>query len=299
MKKHILLFLLIPIYSFAQTTDYSKLNKEELIATINSKDNELKVISSKLDSQIKEKDKLETRQAKLVNGDLAELKKSIKETNAVFLKELFDNKYVNSRYFIETELGSDDISQRIENSNVLIRIIRLDETNKSVFNICDQAIHFNQNYLKLFEIRKMVLHQKYDSLKVNKAIKEIEALPFLQADSKLGITKRKMSNLLKNYLENTCLLKKILEQYKKGDQTSVLLKQKYTELQKNESYKDYPYLVETITKVKNNINDYTGDDLQPCEMISQKEKKDIENNKSSLEKTKTAVEQEVVKEKAN
>ena len=80
-----------------------------------------------------------------------------------------------------------------------------------------------------------------------------------------------MSNFLKNYLENTCLLKKTLEAYKKADQ-SAIIKQKYTALEKDERYKDYMYLIETIRKIKNNVNNYTNDDLQPCE-VKEKEVK--------------------------
>jgi hypothetical protein len=273
MKNYLLLIVLVTGFSFAQEKEkeYAKLNKEELIAKINSKDEEIKSLKKKLESEKTAKEKVIPKQSNAENLEIAALKKSIKETNAVFQRKTFDNIYVNKPYLTDTDLASDDISTRIENSNVLIRGILLDDTNREVFDVGNKALAFNSNYLKLFEIRKNVLGQKYDGVKVEQALKEIEKLPALEVNSKLGNTKTNMSNFLKNYLENTCLLKKILEAYKKADQ-SAIIKQKYTALEKEERYKDYPYLIETIRKTKNNVNNYTNDDLQPCE-VKEKEVK--------------------------
>ena len=275
MKKYLLLFVLVSGFSFAQETqkEYAKLSKEELIAKINSKDKEIKSLKEKLESEKTAKEKVIPKQNNAGNLEIAALKKSIKETNAVFLKEIFDNKYVNKPYLIDTDLVPEDIITRIENSNVLIRSILLDDTNREVFDVGNKALAFNSNYLKLFEIRKNVLSQKYDAVKVEEALKEIEKLPALEANSKLENTKIKISNMLKNYLDNTCLLKKTLEAYKKADQ-SAIIKQKYTALEKDERYKDYMYLIETIRKIKNNVNNYTNDDLQPCEV----KEKDLKAN---------------------
>lgn len=271
MKNYLLLIVLVSGFSFAQETqkEYAKLSKEELITKINFKDEKIKNLQEKLESE--KKVEIAPKQNNAENSKIAEFKKSIKETNAVFLKEIFDNKYVNKPYLTDTDLAPEDIIIRIENSNVLIRSILLDETNREVFNVGNKAIAFNTNYLKLFDIRKKILSQKYDAAKVEEAIKEIEKLPALEVNSKLENTKIKMSNLLKNFLENTCLLKKTLEPYKKADQ-SAIIKQKYTALENDERYKDYPYLIETIRKIKNNVNNYTNDDLQPCE-IKEKEVK--------------------------
>lgn len=269
MKKYLLLFVLISGFSFAQETqkEYAKLSKEELIAKINSKDKEIKSLQEKLKSEKKAEEA--PKQNNTVNLEIAALKKSIKETNAVFQRKTFDNIYVNKPYLTDTDLAVDEISTRIENSNVLIRGILLDDTNREVFDVGNKALAFNTNYLKLFEIRKNVLGQKYNAAKVEEALKEIEKLPALEANSKLKSTKDNMINFFKNYLENTCLLKKTLEAYKRADQ-SAIIKQKYTALEKDEHYKDYPYLIETIRKIKNNVNNYTNDDLQPCE-IKEKE----------------------------
>ncbi|WP_353076882.1 hypothetical protein [Flavobacterium sp.] len=266
MRKYCLILTIVYSFTFAQTKDYSKLSKDELINIINSNEKEIKSLREKLVIEKSAKDKLESKQSFSINSEIAELKKSIKETNSVFLREMFDNKYVNKSYLMETDLGIDDISTRIENSKILITSILLDETNKDVFEVCKKALIFNQNYLKLFEIRNNVLNQKYDVQKVTTSIKEIEDLPILDENSKLDVTKNKIRNLLKNYLENTCFLKKTLSDYKRGGETSIM-KQKYSELEKSDRYKDYPYLIKIIKKIKNNINDYTNDDLQPCEEV--------------------------------
>lgn len=288
MKKYILFAILFSSFSFAQTKDYSKSSKDELINTINAKDKEIKSLKEKLDIEKTAKDKLESKLNNSVNSEIAELKKSIKETNTVFLREIFDNKYVNKPYLMDTDLAIEDIATRIENSNILIKSILLDDTNKEVFDVCNKALNFNRNYLKLFEIRKNVLNQKYDAQKNTDAINEIEQLPVLDENSKLNSTKKKISNYLKNYSENICLLKKTLDAYKRADQ-SAIMKQKYTALEKDEHYKDYPYLIEIIRKIKNSVNDYTNDDLQPCDLIKEKEIKNNDVDKSIKENEPTKV----------
>jgi hypothetical protein len=268
MKRYILILLLITKFSTAQTVDYSKKNKEELISIIDSKVNEIKVLenmlkSSKIEIEKLVKDKLEIKENNSYQLEIAILKKSIKETNSIILRELFDDKYIKEPCLIKTDLAKDDITSRIKNSNILITSIRLDETNKDVFYICEQALDFNLNYLKLFEIRKSVLSQKYDSLKVKKALKDIDSLPNLILNSKLDITKKRISILLQSYLENNCSLKEKLDRYKLGGNTESM-KVKYTALEKDDQFKDYPYLVQIIQKIKNNPDDYSNDDLQSC-----------------------------------
>jgi hypothetical protein len=268
MKRYILILLLITKFSTAQTVDYSKKNKEELISIIDSKVNEIKVLenmlkSSKIEIEKLVKDKLEIKENNSYQLEIAILKKSIKETNSIILRELFDDKYIKEPFLIKTDLAKDDITSRIKNSNILITSIRLDETNKDVFYICEQALDFNLNYLKLFEIRKSVLSQKYDSLKVKKALKDIDSLPNLILNSKLDITKKRISILLQSYLENNCSLKEKLDRYKLGGNTESM-KVKYTALEKDDQFKDYPYLVQIIQKIKNNPDDYSNDDLQSC-----------------------------------
>lgn len=217
MKKITFLFLIISSSIFAQ--DYSKYSKEELIKIINSKENTLKESNRFL-----EKEKLENKK-KALDGtnksseETIKLKTVIKETNIAFLRESFENKYVkNKTYFKDTDLVDEDNTNKFEKANVLINSIMVDEVQNEVLNICKYALDFNKNYLKLFEIRKSVLSEKYNEAKLNEALNEIEMLPILELNSKLDITKKRITNVLKNYIDNTCLLKKKLDALKNADQ---------------------------------------------------------------------------------
>ncbi|MBA4319892.1 MAG: hypothetical protein C0412_15950, partial [Flavobacterium sp.] len=102
-------------------------------------------------------------------------------------------------------------------------------------------------------------------------ITAIEKLPVLEPDNNLDKTKKRITNLLKNYLENTCLLKTKLDSYKKADQSPVI-KQKYAALEKDDHFKDYPYLIQVIRNIKSNVNNYNSkEDLQPCEEVKKTE----------------------------
>jgi hypothetical protein len=278
MKKLFLLALslFITVALYAQKTDHSKLNKEQLIKLVEDKDKEIITLKAQVaeNAEHAEKTKKDLSQNSSATGkEVTELKATITATNAAFLRKLFDDEYTNTPYFKVTDLEKpeNDNTAKIKNRNALAKSIKVGETNSDVLETCAKVLDFNENYLALFRIRKEVLNEKYNAEEVTKAIKEIEGLPALETDSKLDITKKRMLNFLKNYPENTCTLKRTLEAYRKGDQSPAMQK-KYTELEKNDLYKDYPYLVKIIQKVKKNRNDYSADDLQPCDV----EAKDIE-----------------------
>ena len=95
-------------FSIAQTIDYSKKNKEELIYIIDLKVDEIKVLETKLKSSKIEidklaKEKLELKQHNALQLEIAELKKSIQGTNSIILRELFDDKYIKEPYLTNTE----------------------------------------------------------------------------------------------------------------------------------------------------------------------------------------------------
>lgn len=264
MKKHILALIFISAAALAQTNPH---DGDKGVSKLNTTKSEKEESFSKKEDSIKI------------------LKDIIKETNRVFLREIFDEKYIkNENYFKVTDLlsANDDNTQKFKNSDVIIKSIMVDEHDPSVKEKCKYALEFNKTYLKLFDIRKNVLFVKYDSIKVNQAIKDIKNLSELDVNSKLDVTKNKIRNYLENYLERTCELKIILEKLKSNPDQNPTFKQKYTILENKEDYKDYPYLIQIIRKIKNNRNDYSKDDLQPCEDIK----------KSTTE----AVKPEVIKE---
>lgn len=260
MKKATVLILLVTSIAFAQS-------KEELTNTIKQKDLEIVKLKETIKKEKASSDKMVNEDSKTANNEIAALKKIIKETNTTFLREIFDNKYIkNETYFKDTDLANEDNTKKFENSNILINSIKVDETNREVIEVCIKAINFNNNYLKLFEIRETVLNKKYDELKINEAIKSIENLAKIDSDSNLNKTKIKISDLLKSYKENTCLLKSILNKLKTNiDQKS--LTPTYVKLEKDVHFKDYPYLVSVISEMRKNTISYTNDDLEPCEEV--------------------------------
>jgi hypothetical protein len=301
MKKITLLFILLSVSIFAQTDDnlkskdkkelnykiksedYSKLKDNELINKIESRDKKIKELEESLKKVNLANIQIANAGNNKYSKEVSELKKVIKETNDIFLREIFENKYINNKtYFKETDLAFEDNTKKFENSNKLINSIKVEEPDVEVLRVCDNAIKFNENYLKLFEIKKSVLSGKYNVAEVNEAIKKIENLPVLEPDSKLNITKNKIVGLLNNYLGNTCLLKKKLDALKNADQSPVI-KQKYASLEKDDHFKDYPYLIQVLKNIKSNVNNYNSkEDLQPCIEINQNpietpktEKKDL------------------------
>ncbi len=262
MKKITLIILLITSNVFAQT-DYSKSSKEELVNKIKAKEVQIEDLKKSLMEEKKEKEKKSNDNIAKTNAEIVALKKIIEETNTVFLREIFDAKYIkNTNYFKETDLTIENNTEKFKNSNVLINSIKLNETN-SVLDVCNKALDFNKNYLTLFDIRDNVLNKKFDEIKVLEAIKIIENLPELESESKLNIKKLKIVNLLKNYSENICLLKNNLDKLKiQKDQKS--LAPTYLKLEKEGRYKDYPFLQSIISEMKKDVNSYTDDDLQSC-----------------------------------
>lgn len=270
MKKITFLLIILSSSLFAQQ-DYSKLSKEELILIINTKEKEIKKINESLEKEKSENKQKTTDGRSKSDKEITKLKKTVKETNSTFLREIFDNKYIkNESYFKDTDLTNEDNTKKFENSNVLINSIMVDELDDEPLKVCKYALDFNKNYLKLFEIRKTVLSEKYNEAKNNEAISEIEKLPVLESDNNLDKTKKRITNLLKNYLDNTCLLKTKLDSYKKADQSPVI-KQKYAALEKDDHYKDYPYLIQVIRNIKTNVTNYSKEDLQPCEEVKKAE----------------------------
>jgi regulator of replication initiation timing len=262
MKKITLLLLLITSSVFAQI-DYSKYSKDELISKLKAKDLEFTNLKKSLDQEKKAKEKKSNETTSTAKNVIDELTKIIEGTNTIFLREIFDAKYVkNTTYFKETDLAIENNTEKFINSDVLINSIKINQTN-SLLDLCNKALDFNKNYLALFDIRDNVLNKKFDKIKVLTAIKAIENLPELESDSKLNIKKMKIVNLLKNYSENICLLRNNLDKLKtQKDQKS--LAPTYLKLEKESRYKDYPFLQSIISEMRKDTNSYTNDDLQPC-----------------------------------
>lgn len=271
MKNFILAFtLLITITTNAQKQDLQKKSKDELIKVIGEKETQIK----KLEEEIKSSKKAAKENGEKVTSEskneTKKLKDIIEANNTIFLMDLFQNKYVdNKKYFTETDLSLEDNKVKFINSNALIKSIEQNASGETL-KICKKALEFNENYLELFEIRKL-LNEKYDAKKTEEGLAAIKKLPELDNNSKLSITKTKIKDLLSLFEERSCELKKSLDTYKKNPDQNATFKQNYTKLEKSELYKDFPYLISVLKEIKNNVNNYTEEDLDKCtEKQSQK-----------------------------
>ena len=140
MKKYIVSFLFICSYVNAQIKqpDYSEIKKPE----------DLRKLCLEKDSEIKKYIDL------------------IDNINNSIFRTIIENKYIKGEsYFIETDLSptNDDDTQRIIVNNILIKSLLITEKDTLFIKKCNTASNFNENYLKLFEIRKNILFKKYDS----------------------------------------------------------------------------------------------------------------------------------------
>jgi hypothetical protein len=275
MKKYILYFLFISTRIYAQ--DYSNLKNSQLIDSINKKNSTIKELKKTI---LELKKQTEQSNKKEESNNIEKFKNIIKDDNNYWLKDLFEKKYTDT-YFVETDIDNEDITQKINKSNVYINSIKSVEENKEVIEKCNMALNFNENYKVLYDIKKTVLNEKYNEKNVNDAINAIEKLPKLIVDSKLDKSKTRILNALKNYLYSTCTLKKKLDGWKNAECKSPPMQKSFTSLENDDSYKEYGYLLKVIRKMKNNKIDYTNDDLQPCPEAAK------ENVPAKVEESKT------------
>ena len=132
MKKHILTLLLFSSVAFSQKKpqDYSIIkNIDDLKKICVDRDNTIAAQINTIAKLEKEKNDLISKK-----GDsISILKNIIKETNTVFLREIFDEKYIkNENYFKDTDLATDDNTQKFKNSDVIIKSIMIDDHDSSV-----------------------------------------------------------------------------------------------------------------------------------------------------------------------
>jgi hypothetical protein len=286
IKKIFFMLLLVTFSGVAQQKkDYSKFSSKDLIKELENRDSEFKKLKDDSSKEKTSADNANNSKSDSDNKKIAELESTIKQINEVFLWEIFENKYIkNTDYFKETDLSIEDNTKKFTNSDILIKSVKTGYAKDAeIVNVCNKARDFNNNYLRLFEVQKTILTESYNDEKVKNALKEIEKLPALDFDSKLGATKQKLIDLLKNYLANTCDLKEKLDKMKKADQSPVI-KQKYAALEKDAHFKDYPYLVQVIKDIKNSLNSYTEDDLQPCLAVEKAESVQTKAEKSGDKK---------------
>ena len=252
-------------------------SKDEIIK---SKDEEIKRLKEKNQKELVEKDQKSKIEIDKLNKEVLFLKNIIKESNEYFLKDMFDETF-SETYFKTRDLSKTDDSDNFKFSNALVKSINV-EASPEVQMLCNRVADFNANYLELLAIRENILNQKFDEKKVQEALEKIEKLPKIDTESKLGIRKQSIRDLLFNYKENICSLKKSLDKYKnKEDQSAI--KPLYDKLLDDPRFKNYLYLKQIIIEMKKDVTSYTGeDDLLPCLDDTQKnlEEKNLEKKEN-------------------
>jgi hypothetical protein len=188
----------------------------------------------------------------------------INDINTIWLKGMFVKKFIdNSDYFTTTNLSNEDDRYKNRNFDLLSKSLILSKVTGDTLKICSQVLNFNKAYIMLYEIRENVLNQKYDSLKVDKAIKQINSIKDLDPTWQLSKTKQLYFDLLSNYRSNVQDLILELEKRKRNpEQKSDYNIKEYNKLENNPKYNRYPYLLKVIREMKNDVNSYTDDDLK-------------------------------------
>ena len=194
-------------------------------------------------------------------AEVDSIKNVIRAVDSVFLMELFINKYINNKnYFNDTDLDTTDKSEKFRNSNTLINAIKFTDLD-SIKKVCERVENFNKNYVTLFKVRADALNQRYDSIKVINNINIINKLPVLDSESSLFKRKEHIIKLLNTYKANSDSLLGELKKYiPKKDQKAIGIS--YLKLEKDDKYKDYPYLISIIEKTRKKASDFKEEDLK-------------------------------------
>lgn len=213
----------------------------------------------------KKSERLETAQ---INSDSEneELKGLLTVTTNRWLKPVFIDKYMKTGYFENTELANseedfDEIIKIFHQYDLIIRSVKVTANSEDTIRLAQKALNFNENYLRLFEIRRDVLAEKFTKENVELALVKMESLPALEKNSNLQKTKEDFRALLLNYEDSTCSLKENLFHLIQADQTTVTTKKMYNDFLTQKKYASYPYLVGVINKLQKNVIMYTPEDL--------------------------------------
>jgi hypothetical protein len=274
MKKIITLISFLCFLSgYAQDKDYSKLKEKELVEELNSRDKKIKLL------ELNNTDLLKNNKSAELKKHNSELIDIITNSNEIYLYEIFQNRYIlDKNYFNEVDFDVKTTS-KIKNSSVLANSVlagrNCSTEDKSVG---DKVLKLRTNYLKFIDLDKeyqSVINEKLNDKKRVNLVSKLDSLQF-DVDSKLDKRKLEYIGILKNYSKYACELNKdIAKLLKNPNQDNPLVKNAYENLKKNSTYKNYPYLIKIIDKVKKNHVVYVENEDLPCEETSQIVTKEI------------------------
>ncbi|OXA66867.1 hypothetical protein B0A58_15885 [Flavobacterium branchiophilum NBRC 15030 = ATCC 35035] len=265
--------------------DYSKYKEKELIKELNLRDKSVFDLNIKIEELSKNN---KSSELKKQNAELIDI---ITNTNNVYLYEIFENRYIKDKnYFNDVDID-DKTTSKIENSIVLVNTILAGKNCSSQDrSMGEKVLKLRTNYLKFIELEKEyqnVIKEKSNEQNTANLVSKLDVLQF-DVDSKLDKRKQEYLGLLKNYSKYTCELNKdIAKLLKNPKQDNPLVENAYEKLKQNSGYKNYPYFIKIIDKVKNNHITYVENDDLPClEKVEQKQNETVKDVQKTNEEKK-------------
>ena len=275
------------VSGYAQNKDYSKMKEKELIEELNFKDKKIKEIEAKnIELTINNKSSELIKQ----NSVLIDI---ITNCNEVYLYEIFENRYINDKNYFNDIDFDDKTTSKIKNSSVLVNSIKTGKNCSSEDKLmAEKVLNLRTNYLKFIQLDKeyqSIINEKFNEQNTINLVSKLDVLQF-DVDSKLDKRKQVYIGLLKNFSKYTCELNKdIAKLLKNPNQDNPLVKNAYENLKKNSAYKNYPYLIKILDKVKNNYITYVENEDLPC--VEKVEQNPIENPKEEIKETQKTIEE--------
>jgi hypothetical protein len=205
-----------------------------------------------------------------LKDSIANIKSVFKDVSDFYCFENFEKYYVKNNNFIEqTSLADKSANEKIVLLNLITKAVRCTTNDQQTIEICNKALLFNINYQELSKIKDTLFTKKYDEKTNEQNIKLLQSFK-IDKNTKLDTERNGFVSLLENYKTSTLSLKTFFEEKpirlkdnKVLDSNLELLKQnlpqikdKTNKLKTNALYKNYPYLLKIIEKVKNNPNSY-------------------------------------------
>lgn len=262
MKKIIYLLIIFPCLLFAQNNNGEKTDKNELESL--SRENK-------------------------------ELKEILKKVNEKYFNETFSNFYSDD-YFKDQGFKklNDSDKNTIDQSKLMSEsILAVEDVETPLYKRAVKSKVFNQYLITLDSVYENVLSQKYDSIKVAKAIMQLNKLEKYDEASKMGTDKLKFIKLLSGYKDKSCNVAFVITKIHQGvvvkdlkissltsaDFDKLINQNKgansvqyFIQLMKEKD--NYPYLVNKINEAKKNPVSFNQSDFidkEDCEKLNYRE----------------------------
>lgn len=200
-------------------------------------------------SRIKKENKALKDTIRNLKDSIQNLTALIQKVNILYLKSVFIKIYMKDTLFLKTADIDDFDTFNINKTTVLSESLMLNKNLGDTLKTIKEVLVFNNNYIELFKINANVLSQKYDSIKVVKAIAIIDSLKPMKKNWTLTKIKNDIRALLTEYNDKTCKFKFHLDseiQLNKALNTSISSNIFFRD---HPEYKRYPYFIQILKDV--------------------------------------------------